>query len=84
MTRETGLNDASSIVWALGEFYFVILINYYLLLYYLYRYGNLHTYLSTLGLETHLCLGPNKYYFKYIFALFSNFYIYKLYFYFYL
>ena len=27
-------------------------------------------------------LGPNKYYF--IFALFSNFYIYKLYFYFYL
>ena len=76
MTRETGLNDASSIVWALGEFYFVILINYYLLLYYLYRYGNLHTYLST--------LGPNKYYFKYIFALFSNFYIYKLYFYFYL
>ena len=36
MMRETGPNDASRIVWALGEFYIVILINYYLLLYYLY------------------------------------------------
>ena len=74
---DNGPNDVRRVVWAMIKCFFFNITYYFTKV----CKVCMHTYLSTLGPNNGLpSFGPNKYNFKYIFALFSSIYIYKLYF----